>query len=103
MENSQTDILWGSPKARDLQFQKKVEEGLSELKTHVTEQPFLCLAVAFLAGLVSRTFPARMIFLVVMKVTSWLAGPAMLMLGVLKVTDLFFGLRTSEPKIVQQP
>jgi hypothetical protein len=106
MEISQPDNLLRpeqSQHSRELQFQKKVKEGLGDLKTQVTSQPFLCLAIAFLAGLVSHTFPARMIFLVVMKVASWLLGPAMLVLGVLKVTDLFFGLPTSESKIWQRP
>jgi hypothetical protein len=106
MEISQPDILLGSDQSRhsqELQFRGKVKEGLHELKTQVTTQPFLCLAIAFLAGLVSHTFPARMIFLVLMKLASWLLGPAMLVLGVLKVTDLFFGLKTSESKIWQRP
>ena len=76
-------------KAAYRQFQKQLEDRLNELKADITEQPFLWLAIAFIAGVVSHTFPVRILFLVVLRLISWLAGPAILLMGVIKISDLF--------------
>jgi hypothetical protein len=106
MEMSQNDIP-SSPEQRwqtaDRQFQKQLENGLSELKAEVVERPFLWLAMAFIAGFVSQTFPVRILFLILMRLISWLTGPVILLFGVAKIGDLFSGSRQSEPTILQRP
>ncbi|MBV9105904.1 MAG: hypothetical protein JO313_07745 [Verrucomicrobia bacterium] len=85
-----------SPKSTDLQFQKQLEDWLNEIKADVSERPFLWLIIAFLSGFVSNSFPARMLFLVVVRMISWLLGPAILLMGVVKISDLFFSSRAHE-------
>jgi hypothetical protein len=92
MEIPQADALLRSEqstKAGDLRLQNKLEDCLNELKAEVTERPFLSVALAFTAGLVSHTFPARMLFYMLMRVASWLVGPAILLLGIFKLNDFF--------------
>jgi hypothetical protein len=96
MEISQPDVsvrLEQTRETADLQFLKQLEDRLNELKADVAERPFLCLAIAFIAGFVSHTFPARMLLLVVVRLVSWLLGPAILLMGVLKLSDLFSSSR----------
>jgi hypothetical protein len=66
-----------------------LEEGLSEFKAEITERPLLYLAVAFVAGFVSCTFPVRLIFSAVAKLASSLLGPAILLVGILKISESF--------------
>jgi hypothetical protein len=82
------------------QFQQRLEDRLHALKAEVSEQPFFYLAFAFVVGFVLNTFPARLLFLIVWKVVSWLLGPAILLLGVFKVGDLFSGSRRMEPTVL---
>ena len=92
MEISQPDVSLSSEQGRKaayLQFQKQLQDRLNQLKADLTERPFLWLAIAFFAGVVSHTFPVRIFFLVVLRLVSWLAGPAMLLMGVIKISDLF--------------
>lgn len=90
-------------KAADLQFQRQLENGLNELKADMMERPFLYAGIAFVAGFVSNTFAARILFHVVVRLVSWLSGPVILLMGVIKLSDLFFSLRRNEPTVVQRP
>jgi hypothetical protein len=85
------------------QFQQQLEDRWQAVKADVREHPFLYLAIAFVTGIVSNTFPARMLFLVVMRITSWLLGPAILLLGVFKLNDLFSGSRSAQPTVLVRP
>jgi hypothetical protein len=85
-----------SLKANDLHFQKELESRLSELKRDVSERPFLWLGISFLSGFVSNSLPARLLFVVVVRLISWLLGPAILLMGVVKISDLFFSPRPRE-------
>jgi hypothetical protein len=91
METSQTNISHGQQQRRktaELQIQKQIEEGLTEFRAEVIERPFLYLVIAFAAGFVSRTFPARLIFVALLRLVSFLLGPTILVLGILKVREL---------------
>lgn len=83
------------PGRGDRPLQKQFEEGLVELKSGVAERPFLYLIVAFLAGFVCNTFPVRFLIVAMLRVASWLMGPAILLMGVIKLTDLFSSSRLS--------
>jgi hypothetical protein len=92
METSLTDISnrkqqeW---KTADSQIQKQVKESLNEVRTEVIERPFLYLGIAFAAGLVSQSFPVRLVFSVLVRLISFLSRPAILILGILKIRELF--------------
>lgn len=106
MEISQADRLLISEQTReegDLHLKSKLEDYLRELKKEVAGQPFLCLAIAFLAGLISHTFPARLLFLVLAKLVSWSVKPAILLLGIFKFSELLTKLKRNEPTVVQHP
>jgi hypothetical protein len=75
-------------RAAKLQYGEELEDRLNGLRTDAAARPFLYLAIAFVAGFVSNTFPARMLFLIVMRVLSWLMGPVILVLGVIKLSKL---------------
>jgi hypothetical protein len=103
MEISQPDISLGSAQSRKAAY-LELEDRLNELKADLAERPFLWLAIAFIAGVVSDTFPVRMLFLVVLRLVSWLAGPAILLLGVIKISDLFSGSsRRNAPTMMERP
>ena len=112
MEVSQADISPSpqeSRKAGSPQFQKQLEDSLkqledslSELKVDVAERPFLWLAIAFIAGSISHTFPVRMLFFVALRLVSWLAGPAILLMGMMKICDLFSSPQRNAPTILQR-
>ena len=70
-------------------LQKQLEDGLREFKAEITERPFLYLAIAFIAGFVSWTFPVRLIFSALRRLVSFLLGPAILLIGILKISELF--------------
>jgi hypothetical protein len=70
------------------QYRKEFEDRLRELKADTATRPFLYLAIAFGLGFVSNTLPARMLFVILMRVLSWLMGPVILVLGVLKLSNL---------------
>jgi hypothetical protein len=76
-----------------LQYQKEFEHRLNDLRADAAARPLLYSAMAFGLGFVSNTFPARMLFLIVMRVLSWLMGPAILVLGVMKLTNLLADAR----------
>jgi hypothetical protein len=106
MDISQPDISLTSEqrwKAPYLQLQKQLEDRLNELKVDLVERPVLWLAIAFIAGVVSRTFPVRILFLVVLRLISWLAGPAILLMGVIKISDLFSGFRRNAETVIERP
>jgi hypothetical protein len=103
---SQSNISLTSEESRKtayLQFQKQLEDRLNELKADLTERPFLWLAIAFIAGVVSQTFPIRVLLQVVLRVVFWLAGPTILLMGVIKISDLFSSARRNAPTIPQRP
>ena len=75
-------------RAAKLQYREELEDRLNGLRADAAARPFLYLAIAFAAGFVSNTFPARMLFLIVMRVLSWLLGPVILVLGVIKLSKL---------------
>jgi hypothetical protein len=106
MEISQDDRLLISEQTRDtgdLDWKSKFEDYLRELKKEVGEQPFLCLAIAFLSGLISHTFPARFLFRVLAKLVSWSVGPAILLLGIFKLSELLTKLKRNESTVLQHP
>jgi hypothetical protein len=67
---------------------REFEELLIQLKVRVSERPFLYLAVAFTAGLVSRSFPVLLILSGIVRLLFLLLGPAIQLLGLLKVKEL---------------
>ncbi len=107
MEISQPEISLRSEQSRKkayLQLQKQLEDRLNELKADLAERPFLWLAIAFIAGVISHTFPVRILFQVVLRLVSWLAGPAILLMGVIKISDLFSGCsRRNMQTIMERP
>lgn len=84
-------------KAAELKYRKELEDRLNELRSDAAERPFLYLAIAFAAGFVSNTFPVRMLLLIVMRILSWLTGPALLVLGIIKFSNLFSHSRALRP------
>lgn len=90
METSQIDISGQQPKGKtaEFQLQKQLEEGINELRAEVIERPFLHLGIAFAAGFLSRTFPMRLIFSALLRLVLFLAGPAILLLGILKIAEI---------------
>jgi hypothetical protein len=70
------------------QYGEELEDRLNGLRTDAAARPFFYLAIAFVAGFVANTFPARMLFLILMRVLSWLMGPVLLVLGVIKLSKL---------------
>lgn len=81
-------------RAAKLEYRKEFEDRLRELRTDTAARPFLYLAIAFALGFVANTFPARMLFLILMRVVSWLVGPVMLVLGAVKLSNLIANART---------
>jgi hypothetical protein len=75
-------------RAAKLQYRRELEDRLNELRADAVARPFLYLTMAFAAGFVSNTFLARMLFLIVMRVLSWLMGPVILVLGIMKLSNL---------------
>jgi hypothetical protein len=92
METSQADT---SPKQKqnrkmaETRLLSHLQDELAEFKADVTERPLLYLAIAFIAGLASWTFPVRMVFLALTRLVSFLLGPAVLLIGILKIKELF--------------
>lgn len=90
METSQPDTSPRPQQNRKMaELQKHLEDGLNEFKAEVTERPLLYLAFAFIAGFISWTFPIRLIFSALTRLVSFLSGPAILLIGILKITELF--------------
>jgi hypothetical protein len=84
-------------KAAELKYRTELKDRLNGLRSDVAERPFFYLAIAFAAGLVSNTFPARMLLLIVMRILSWLTGPALLVLGIIKIGNWFSHPRPLQP------
>ena len=92
METSQADTSTKQKQNRKMpetRLLSHLHDELEEFKTDVTERPFLYLAIAFIAGLASWTFPVRMVFLALTRLVSFLLGPAVLLIGILKIKELF--------------
>jgi hypothetical protein len=75
------------------QFQKQLEDGLNDLKADVTERPFIWLGIAFIIGFLSHTFPIRLLFIAVLRLVTWLSGPLLLLMGIIKISDLISSSR----------
>jgi hypothetical protein len=92
METSQADTppSWQKQnhKMAESRLLNDLEDRLEEFKGEVTERPFLYLAIAFVAGFASWTFPVRLIFSVLTRLVSFLFGPAILLMGILKIKEL---------------
>jgi hypothetical protein len=105
MEITQPNVSSRSEQSNtaDLPFQRELEQGLNELRADMVEKPLLYAGLAFAAGFVSNTFPARVFFHVIVRLISWLLGPAILLLGVIKFSNLFSDFRRNEPTLLQRP
>jgi hypothetical protein len=79
----------GAMQYNKFSFRQECQEHLNRLKEQVVQRPFLSLALAFTAGLLAQTFPVRLLLLAVVKILSWLAGPAILVLGGVKAFEIF--------------
>jgi hypothetical protein len=90
-------------KAAESRFQTLVEKRLNELKADVVERPFLYSGIAFLAGFLSNTLLARILFLLVARVVSWLSVPAVLVFGIMKLSDLFSAPARNQATLLQKP
>jgi len=91
METSQADTFPKqnqNGKMAETRLLSHLQDELEEFKADVTERPFLYLAIAFIAGLASWTFPVRMVFLALTRLVSFLLGPAILVIGILKIKEL---------------
>lgn len=96
METPQSDIsssVQQNGSTVQSQLQNQLENWIREFKTEVTERPFLYLAIAFIAGLVSWTFPVRLVFRILTKLISLCFGPALLLIGILRVSEFFAAAR----------
>jgi len=105
MEMSQSNESFGAERGGKMvspEFQRQFEGRLNQLKADMVERPFFYSAIAFIAGFVTNTFPARVLFLVIVRLVSWLLGPAILLMGVIKLSDLFSGLRKDEPIVLER-
>jgi|ERR1700730_9153144 hypothetical protein len=96
METSQIDIPRRRQQRRktaEAQLEKQLEVGVNEFRAEVIERPFLYLGLAFAGGLLSRTFPVRLIFSALLRLVSILSGPALLLMGILKIRELVSATR----------
>ena len=91
------------PKADRGSAELRLEHRLHEFKADMAERPFLYAGIAFVAGFIANTYPARILFLVVARLVSWFAAPAILFMGVMKLSSLLAGSRPEEPTLVQRP
>ena len=92
METSQADTSlrqMQNRQAAELRLLDQLEDRLREFKAEVAERPFPYLAIAFLAGFASWTFPVRLVFLALTRLVSFLLGPTILLMGILKISELF--------------
>jgi hypothetical protein len=76
---------------------------LNELKADIAERPFLYAGLAFISGFVANTFPARALFVILTRLLSWLSVPAILLMGILKLSELLSISRRNEPTLLQRP
>ena len=81
----------------------RLEHRLHEFKADMAERPFLYAGIAFVAGFIANTYPARILLLVVARLVSWFAAPALLLMGVMKLSNLVSSSRLDEPTILQRP
>ena len=92
METSQADTPPSWQKQNRMMAETRLlndlEDRLEEFKVKVTERPFLYLAIAFVAGFASWTFPVRLIFSALTRLFSFLLGPAILLMGIVKIKEL---------------
>src|ERR1700676_4599120 len=79
----------------------RLQHRLHDFKADMAERPFLYAGIPFVAGFIANTYPARILFLVVARLVSWFAAPAILLMGVMKLSSLLAGSRPEEPTLVQ--
>jgi len=94
METSQADTFPKqnqNGKMAETRLLSHLQDELEEFRADVTERPFLYVAIAFIAGLASWTFPVRLIFLALTRLISFLLGPAILLIGIVKISELISG------------
>ena len=89
-------------KSADVRFQQQWEQRLNELKAGIAERPFLYAGIVFVAGFLSNTYPARILFQVLARLISWFSVPAILLLGVVKLSNLLSIPKRNEPTILQR-
>ena len=90
-------------KSAEARFQQQWEHRLNELKAELAERPFFYAGMAFVAGFLSNTYPARILFLVLARLVSWFSVPAIVLVGVIRLSNLLSISRRSEPTIVPRP
>jgi len=90
-------------KRAEVRFQQQWEQRLNELKVGIAERPLLYGGIAFVAGFLSNTYPARILFQLLARLVSWFSVPAILLLGVLKLSNLLSIPKRNEPTILQRP
>src|SRR6516164_4841575 len=73
----------------ELMLQKQLKERFYQFKAEVAQRPFFCVTIAFLAGLFSWTFPVRLVLSALLRLLCLLLGPAILLMGMLKISELF--------------
>src|SRR6516162_2946653 len=73
----------------EFMLQKQLKERLDQFKAEVAQRPFFCITIAFLAGLFSWTFPVRLVLSALLRLLCLLLGPAILLMGMLKISELF--------------
>jgi hypothetical protein len=93
METSQTPgtstVAEHKCELAQLELRKQLQDELTEFKAEIAQRPLLYLTIAFIAGFVSCTFPVRLISLVLIRLVSFLLGPAILLIGILKISEFF--------------
>jgi hypothetical protein len=106
MEISQPNVTlrpetnWESNERR---FQPQFEHRLNKLKADIAERPFFYSSIAFAAGFLSNTFPARVLIVVLTRVLSWLSVPAILVMGLIQLSHLLSDSRPNKPTLLQRP
>ena len=91
METSRHDIAAGQQSGEriELMLQEEFNDRLNQFKDEVAQRPFYWVAIAFLAGLLSWTLPVRLLVSALLRLFSLLSGPAILVMGMLKIRELF--------------
>jgi len=84
-------------------FEIHLENRLNKLKADIAKRPFLYSGIAFIAGFVSNTFPARILFVILTRLLSLLSVPVLLLMGIMKLSDSVSGSRRNEPNLLQRP
>jgi hypothetical protein len=76
------------PQRSGFRLRQECQERLDQLRQDVIQRPFLSVVLAFTGGLLAQTFPVRLLLMAIVKVISWLVGPAILALGAVKAFEI---------------